>query len=212
MGITLTEDDDYIYLEADQVTRFGLGKATVRKHPVSTDAPLMLQAPHKFYDRHTGDIGRALFTDEGSVVYIENTVQRYSAKQSDLAHQERSIFSAFAAAYIEHYPQGRVIQIHGYSSAKRKTKAGRFADVIISNGSLFPDQKLLTIQACLRRQLKLVTRVFGLDVFELGATTNTVGKRLNRQGVGHFLHLELSEKTRQQYGDPVWLEQLQQCL
>lgn len=212
MGMALTEDDDNIYIEADQVSKFGLGKATLKKYSISTEMPLMLQVPHQFYDRHTGDIGRALFAEEGFRVYMENTVQRYSADQTDFARLERSIFSAFAAAYIERYPQGRVVQIHGFSSAKRKTRAGRFADIIISNGSLFPDQKLLAVQACLRRQLKLVTRVFGLDVFELGATTNATGLLLNRQDIGRFLHIELSEKIRQHHADIAWLEEMKQCL
>ncbi len=212
LGISLTEDEQYVYLQAQGVSAFDLGKVIVRKHSVTRKHPLMIQVPHQFYDRHSADIGRSLFAAGGVAVYMENTVHRHSNQQTDLSTQQRSTFSAFAIAYRQHHPAGKVVQIHGFSSAKRKTAAGRYADIIISNGSPQPDQQLLALQACLEQTLMLVTRVFGLDVFELGATTNITGRLLNQQAIGGFIHIELSDRVRQNYPGAGWIKQMRGCL
>ncbi len=212
LGLNLTEDEKNIYLQAQGLSAFDLGKATVRKHSVTRKHPLMIQVPHQFYDRHSADIGRSLFAAGGVDVYMENTVHRHSNQQTDLSTQQRSTFSAFAVAYQQQYPTGKVVQIHGFSSAKRKTAAGRYADIIISNGSPQPGQQLLVLQTCLEQSLMLVTRVFGHDVFELGATTNATGRLLNQQGIGGFIHIELSERVRQVYPGVGWIKQMRGCL
>ena len=211
-GISMTENEETITLEADNNILFSIGQAVIKKQRDLALPPLMLQAPHQFYDLHTGKIADGIFNDNKYQIKMLNSVQRYSSKSADLAHQELSLFSAFAEVFAQQNSQAKVIQLHGYSAKKRKTNAGRYADIIISNGSQYPDNYLRELQICHRDELGLVTRIYGYDAFELGATTNKIGKRLNKRQAGQFIHIELSKESRNNFNDDIWLRNFNKCL
>lgn len=212
VGISMTESEALITLEADNKKLFSIGQAVIKKQQDFSLAPLMLQAPHQFYDIHTGEIADALFNDDKYQIKILNSSQRYSSKNADLAHQELSIFSAFAEVFTQLNSQAKIIQLHGFSAKKRKTNSGKYADIIISNGTEYPDNYLRELQVCHRDVLGLVTRIYGYDIFELGATTNKIGKRLNKKQAGQFIHIELSKESRNNFNDDIWLRGFNQCI
>ena len=212
LGLHFSEDQQALYLKSDDLTLFGQGEIVISKDLKNNIYPIMIQVPHKYFDRHSGTIGRGIFEQGGFHVYMENTVQRYTTEWSDMAHESKSLFAAFTMAYTEVYPHSVVVQVHGFSSRKRHSKVARYADVILSNGTPLYDDFIRKIQQCHRIELGLVSRVFGLDVFELGATTNTIGAILNKDKNGHFVHLELSAETREKNRDENWLRKMGSCL
>jgi hypothetical protein len=211
-GISMTENEQTITLQADNKKLFSIGEAVIKKQRDLSTSPLMLQAPHQFYDLHTGKLANNLFKDDKYHIKMLNSAQRYSSKHADLAHQTLSIFSAFAEVFTQENIQAKIVQLHGYTAKKRKTNAGRYADVIISNGTKYPDNSLRELQVCHRTELGLVTRIYGYDVFELGATTNKIGIRLNKNQEGQFIHIELSKDTREKFEDTEWLRSFSKCL
>jgi len=211
-GISMTESEDTITLKADNKTLFYIGEVVIKKKRDVSSPLLMLQAPHQFYDLNTGKIVDALFKDNKYQIKMLNSAQRYSSKNSDVAHQELTIFSAFAEVFAKQNNQAKIIQLHGFSSSKRKSNAGRYADIIISNGTEYSDSYLRELQICHRDEIGVVTRIYGYDVFELGATKNKIGRRLNKRQEGQFIHIELSKEIRENFNDATWINGFNQCI
>lgn len=163
----------------------------------------VLQAPHQYFDQFTGELAWQLFSEQAIRGLAINTVHRYQTTESDLAHQPASLFAAFAEAYAMQVPEGQLLQIHGFSADKRKSATGRQADIILSNGSLFPAQLLKNSAYCLNTKSALKSFVYGLDIDELGGTKNSSlhalqQSRLPGQTGPMFIHMELSRAARKQ--------------
>ncbi len=156
---------------------------------------ILLQAPHSFADRHTGKLVRQLFEEGAFVAACWNSVHRRTV---DAAHTKDHPFNVFLQAMLATHPQIQVVQIHGFSTAKRHTHAGRTSDLILSNGTALPDCR--TRDAAQRFAEAFPdhqTRLFPTGVRELGGTTNAQGVFMREHGSDRFLHLELSEAFRQ---------------
>lgn len=172
------------------------------KSPLNQTNPVVVQIPHKYFDKHTEEIGWALFKLPQVDMIMFNDEQRYTTENSDLTHIQYSLFTAFADAAIRLKTPVKFIQIHGFSRDKRNTEAGEQADIILSNGTHYPFAFMNKIQICVRDKAKLLARIYGHDVDELGATQNRVGQRLNTQAnrtpttTAHFLHVEVSDSLR----------------
>lgn len=181
------------------------------KLPIKLEDVNILQAPHQFFDLHTGDIARLWFEREDIHVLMLNTTHRYDTDRSDLSRLERSFFTATISAFIEAKSSGKVIQVHGFNEDKRKTVSAQYADFILSNGQPEPYSDFVTMQSCLRDSSQLLARAYGRDVFELGATINPVGRLINRSADSglRFLHIEMPRpiriamKEQEIAGDPV---------
>lgn len=157
-----------------------------------SDAQTVLQMPHRFYDTDTGVIGWELFAGGNFRAAAWNTLSR---RDADLAHLADSYFNALTRAFATVSPTGRLVQPHGFSSAKRRGSAGQTADIILSNGTREPDAALKRLAKCLRPGFATV-RVYGEDVMELGGTTNAQGAILREAGQRGFVHLEMSRAVR----------------
>lgn len=168
------------------------------KLPVQKDNILILQAPHQYFDLHTGDIARHWFGDSDAQVLMLNTEHRYETDNSDLSRLEKSVFTAVTAGFIGAGGSGIVVQLHGFNDARRQTVSAQHADFILSNGKEKPTLDMVTAQSCLRDSGKLLARVYGRDVFELGATINPVGRLINHteQSKVRFLHIEMPRHIR----------------
>ena len=90
------KDSDYLIIaEADQ-QRSGRGVYAFR---IQSKTKLVLQAPHRFFDRRTGTIVADLFQQHDVRAAAWNTVHR---KQVDVAHSSRHFINAFTRAMIAH--------------------------------------------------------------------------------------------------------------
>ena len=168
------------------------------KHPLVHNNIRVLQIPHAFFDIDTLDIGQQMFDTDMADVMMVNTQHRYETEQSDMARLRYTLMTAFVEAMITLNRQVHVVQLHGFNEGKRQTIAAQHTDFILSNGTTVPDTYLLNVQGCLRDNSRLLARLYGRDVFELGATINPVGKLL-RERQGHkidFLHVEMPRRIR----------------
>jgi mRNA-degrading endonuclease toxin of MazEF toxin-antitoxin module len=164
-------------------------------------ASLLLQVPHGYFDKHTDDIAAGLLQAPVRAVAF-NTVPRHSTQHgrkvdADLAHRADNLFAAFTRAFARVYPAGRVVQLHGFNPAKRKTAAGHSAAVIVSAGTARATPASTAVAACLQSLLTAPVRLYPRDVRELGATTNLQGRLLREQAHTGFVHVELSRALRE---------------
>lgn len=160
-----------------------------------------IQAPHRFYDERTGVIVRKLMLEGQFRAAAWNTVGRYEdkehkTKRADMSHQERSFFQAFTLAFSEVFPEGNIVQFHGFSQSKRSSHAGRTSDIIISSGSRSSSQAAMDIWERLKAQEIGVVRLFPHEVSELGATQNSNARALRQKGFHGFIHVEMSKHLR----------------
>lgn len=161
----------------------------------------MLQVPHRFKDANTGRIASKWFDDDSLAVIAWNTVARNTLdkkrkQKGDFAHRWDNYFVALTQAYSEVYPTGLVIQLHGFSNAKRRTDRARNALIIVSAGHAWPGKQARRIHSCLRGFFGDAVRLYPDEVHELGATKNVQGKLLRSLGHNGFVHVELSNKLR----------------
>ncbi len=203
---------------ADPVTDVeGRGFYLIRDRRVA-DAPVFLQAPHRFKDLDTGAIAAALAVTGAFRMSAWNTVPRWapndrSDRRADLAHRDVSHFNAATAAFAAAHPDGVVVQLHGFAVGKRRTSAGRSADVIVSSGRRSLSGPAEHVRDCLRSRLSVVVRGYGDDVHELGATTNRNAAMLRAQGFKRFVHVELARALRRSLlEDAAQRARLRQCL
>ncbi|MDX2456921.1 MAG: hypothetical protein QNL87_05385, partial [Gammaproteobacteria bacterium] len=150
-------------------------------------ARLLLQVPHGYFDKHTDNIAAGLLQAPVRAIAL-NTVPRHYMQQgikidADLAHRTDNLFAALTRAFARVYPAGRLVQLHGFNPAKRKTAAGHSAAVIVSAGTAWPTPASTAVAACLQSLLNNPVRLYPRDVQELGATTNLQGRLL--RGLAH---------------------------
>jgi hypothetical protein len=171
---------------------------------------LLLQAPHADSDLYTGKIASRLFTEGEFKAAQWNTVKR---SISDMAHTPNTYWQIFTQAFAEQYPDGKIIQIHGYDQDSRKTEAGETSDMILSAGHKSPPSWLQKVADCLKQAFPQRVSLYPYDVKELGGTQNIQGQLLQDIGHNGFLHIEMSKTMRQQLLDNSGIrKQLLDCL
>lgn len=182
--------ETYWVLTEASNSRYGRGIFAFRPE----GKPVILQAPHSFFDQHTDSITRDLFRWSRFRVAAWNSVHR---KTEDAAHTEQHYFNALTAATVELSPPPLVVQIHGFSQSQRKTRAGQRADIIASNGSKVPAPWFHRAALHLHGISYGTVLIYPLEIRELGATTNAQAASLRAIGNDRFLHLELSQELRE---------------
>lgn len=180
--------------------------------------PLALTAPHRGADRHTGTLAAQLFLETGAAAAAWNSAPRNPTAGCpaalDLAKAPQHPFTAFALAFADRHPQGRIVQLHGFDRDKRGDEPGRSAGIIVSNGTTEPEPALLDLADCLSVALApWPVRVFPYETQELGALTNAQGEALRGAGFSGFVHLEMAADLRGELvEDPVLRAKLAGCL
>ncbi len=153
----------------------------------------VLQVPHSFKDEMTREIGLALFAEGRFAAAAWNTVPRTDA---DMAHREATYFQSFTQAMAELYPQGMVLQIHGFDQGKRKTQAAADVDLILSAGHSAPPASLRQKWRCLMQAFPGQVALYPETARELGGTGNAQGGLLRSLGFNGFVHAEMSRPLR----------------
>ncbi len=180
--------------------------------------PLALQAPHARSDRHTGVLAVRLMASGRARALALNSAPRRIGQpprnvDADLAHLPDSWMLAFTRAFAHALPQGRIVQLHGFSAEKRSTREGREADLIISPGHLEGSLPVLAVAACLAGEDFGLVRRFPDEVAELGGTTNVMARWLRAAGSPGFVHIEMVAELRNRLRkSPDLLARLGNCL
>ncbi|MDC0662936.1 hypothetical protein [Marinobacter sp. SS21] len=214
LGLRWHALDDGVLLLSDAEGN-GIGHYLIRRNASSS---LLLQAPHQFYDRHTGELAIELFRNGDMAVLALNSAHRRTAidgrsGHADIAHLNDTPFAALTRAFVRHHPQGSVVQLHGFAADKRTSAAGRSADIIVSSGQRWLLPAAQEVASCLMENGPWQVRRYPLEVGELGGTTNTQGALLRQLGHGRFVHLELAREVRERLrSDPQTRSLFNTCL
>ena len=177
---------------------------------IASTSRLVLQAPHSFKDSYSGSLALQLFEQGDYLAAAWNTTTR---DKVDLAHQADSLFNRFTAAFAQSVADGRLLQLHGFAQQKRKTQAGREAQLIISSGSKQLSRHVNAIAECSQKVLQGNVYRYPLEVSELGGTLNVNAATLRSNGHDGFVHLEMSKPLRQRLRkDQQLLSQFNHCL
>jgi hypothetical protein len=164
--------------------------------------PLLIEAPHTFYDRGTLELGLLAFERLDARALAINTVHRSSGKTaeeraqdaesgdspSDLSHAKRSFFSTFHGALIEAEPELAVVQIHGF-----RDERAQGTDVIVSASGTRGNAR--GVAAALREVVPGRVRLFPDEIDILGGTQNAQAA-ISRERKSGFVHLEISGTLR----------------
>jgi hypothetical protein len=108
---------------------------------------------------------------------------------ADVAHAADHAFQAATEAIVRELGQVVVIQLHGF--AERPTRPA----IILSSGADEPGALLPALATGLGAVFERVRR-YPEDIDELGGTSNVQGRLLARLPGAHFVHVELSARTR----------------
>lgn len=190
------EHDHYWWLHESLDDPNGRGTFLLRRPPGPLQTPvLMLHAPHQFSDRRTGRVAARLAWRMRPRVVAVNSVPR-AWQGSTVGAQNHDVYAAaLARALVRVEPTSWVVQVHGFSGAKRITADGAAASVIVSNGTHHPDPSVRRLASDLGASF-LGVRLFPDDVSELGGTRSAVGRALRAAGSNRFIHIEMSAPAR----------------
>lgn len=206
--------DNQIYLSSSSLRH---GEMRIRL-PIKKDNLRILQVPHAFFDLKTGEIGQQWFEqapeDVRPDILMRNVEHRYETERSDLSRLSKSLFTAVVEAFLDLQMHIAIIQVHGFNDARRETVSAGGADFILSNSTPIPAPYLLAVQSCLRDNNALLARVYGRDVFELGATINPVGRLIKsrKTNKASFLHIEMPSRIRTAFAEQQIGEEATRCL
>jgi hypothetical protein len=169
-----------------------------------------LQAPHVPSDALTGKILLGYADDALPRALAWNTVHR---KNADLARLPNTYLVAFSRAFARVFPDERILQFHGFDAGKRRSAAGAYSSAIISSGHADPSPVLKSSVKCMQEGIEKRTRLYGVDVSELGATRSPVARALWMESYQGFVHVELDSRLRKRLSsDPEQRRKLLACL
>lgn len=165
----------------------------------------IIQAPHSRYDLNTGYISRSVFENTDIFALFMNTAHRYEEDEyedkSDLAHNENTYFQIITQTVCNYFPSALIVQFHGYSSAKHKHIEQKIS-IILSEGTGRFYRKP-AFQKITKRLVDILGKesvgIFGVNVYELGGTTNVQAQYINRYSDDTFIHIEMSEELREDF-------------
>lgn len=165
---------------------------------------VVLQAPHSFHDRGTGELAYEAFKATSVRGFFFNSLHRHhsypkrqaSTHPADLAHTTRSAFHSLSVSWLERFEAGRIVQLHGFDASGRR---GDW-DVILSVG--VRSEVGVGLDRLRDRLIPLLgaTARYPEDVRQLGATSNTLAKWCAARAPGRFVHVELSPAARARFG------------
>ncbi len=166
---------------------------------------IVIQSPHSRYERYTGYISRLVFEKTKAFALFINTCHRYekgdnNRYESDVAHNADSYFQVITKVLCDHFSSVVLIQFHGYNTERHKYMNSRIS-IVLSNGLgySYEHSDFRRIATRLAEFLGEDTvGIFGEDVYELGATSNVQGIYINNHSDDTFIHIEMSEKFRQE--------------
>lgn len=161
----------------------------------------VLEAPHSFKDENTREIQLNLLEEGRFRAAAWNTVPRHYAingvtVDADMAHLQGTYFMAFSRAFASQLPTGKLVQLHGFAQAKRRSGKGFDASMVVSAGSQIQTDAMLEMGRCLKSAGLGNIRMYPTEIRELGATTNSIGEALRAKGHAGFVHIEMSAQTR----------------
>ncbi len=194
----------------------GKGNYAIKLHPTE---PILLEAPHSYFDSYTGKIVSRLFLSGRFKAAAWNSIQRYEKRRigtsnADLSKLANSYLMAMSEAFLSTFPKGVIVQIHGFSKKKRQSYKAAQADIILSHGNRIISPAIYQLKQCLSHAfIHHKVYLYPQDINELGATKNSIAKALYKFGMTHFFHVELSVELRKKLvRNNIFMQHFTKCL
>jgi hypothetical protein len=192
----------------------GAGAYVFRVAPREPGVPILLEAPHNFYDLGTGRLAAELFfappPGARPRALFTNTIHRYQLapgnkkkrrhNPADVAHNSQHAFTIATEAFTIAAGGARVIQVHGFDARSDddddSNEPGAVAMVVSAGTESGSSALTQALAAELGRELRVEVKRFPEDVRFLGATTNAQGRMVRRIEHGDFVHIEMAAALR----------------
>lgn len=165
-------------------------------------APVILQAPHAYFDVGTGRIAAGMFFGDrrgprARALFV-NTLHRYQRGEpdkrspADVCHRPDHLFSLATDRALQALPGALVIQLHGFEGEG----APDGVEMILSGGVReTPSPSLAAIADRVRAQFGAGVKLYPTEVDVLGGTTNVQGRLAAAHRSG-FVHVEMVKPLR----------------
>lgn len=187
LGFQVERGDSFLIIKEKKSDQTGKG---VYIFNLSKPSQMVIEAPHRPSDLHTGPITIQLMDDGLFLAAALNTVPR---KRANFTREKMTYYNAFTEAFGNAYPQGNIIQLHGFDEDSRDP----LLDLILSATIVSPPPLFYHYAACLR-SLPIKISLFPRDINKLGGTKNINAKQFYAsKSQGLFLHLEMGIKLRE---------------
>jgi hypothetical protein len=199
------EGELYWLLGDPEESVVGAGRYLFRAQP-KADADRLLQAPHAFFDRHTGTIAAQMFfSNAGTSIraFFSNSIHRYhesaggqptsGASPSDVCHNSEHLFSVATVA-ARKAGAALVLQLHGFAD---KAVDPDLMGVVSGGRHRTHSDDAARIAGRLRAVVGTGIKLFPDEVQLLGATQNVQGRLVRDRHGNGFVHIELSLKARE---------------
>lgn len=185
-------------------------------------ASVVLQAPHAYFDKQTGDIAAAVYFAPDAPAQLRalttNSVHRYQTRPgvrkkapnspTDVCHNPEHVFSDVTTTLLTHGARG-VFQIHGFADRPADDDADArgapdddapaepsMLAVVSAGGKQRPPGAARALAASLVQAFGPGVLSYPEQTKELGATTNAQAARVDAHAGAQFVHLELSSTLR----------------
>lgn len=188
----------------------GLGIYLVRAAP-SPRRPILLQAPHVYFDRRTQGVAAAMFwaADARPEIHglFTNSVHRFQQKDSrekrrfnpaDVAHNSEHPYQTATAAVLEVGPV-IVLQLHGFDGANVDPDITAIVSATKPEGST-PESTIVAV--ALAETLGIKVSKFPEDTQSLGGLDNVQARLVSGSPTARFIHVELELPLRNRLRDP----------
>lgn len=165
-------------------------------------APVILQAPHAYFDLGTGRVAAGMFFGSrkgprARALFV-NTLHRYErgeperSSRADVCRRPDHLFSLATDRALRALPGALVIQLHGFDGES----APDGVDMILSAGVReTPSPALAAIAERVRAEFGDGVRLYPTEVDVLGGTTNVQGRLATAHRAG-FVHVEMIKRLR----------------
>lgn len=190
LSLTCERGDRELFVHSQERSGRGLLVLRLGHRP----PPLVLVAPHGWYDLNTGRMAADWFDDGYARALVINTAHRYGGtegprqREFDVAHRVDSLFQALALGVADGLADPLVVELHGFSE-----RHGDFSAVVSDGEALQPDRVAESVAQAVEATVGGEARR-GRHVPLLAATQNAQGRALS--GWSRFVHLELSRDAR----------------
>ncbi len=199
LGFIVDRNDDLVLLRPSGTGARSDGVYAVR---IGVEVPpLILQAPHAYYDLQTGPLTARLFEQGFGRVACFNSAHRNAASAgdlgpvgkastSDLAHRPYAVFQAATLGMVDALDHPLLVQLHGFGGGH-----GGFSAVVSRGSSWQPSIEIRRAVSLLEPLLASYGPLADGDIVpELAGRTNVQGRVVGKDA--RFLHLELSLPAR----------------
>lgn len=187
LGFQVKREGSFLIIKEKRSDQTGKG---VYIFNLSKPSEVVIEAPHRPSDLRTGPLAIQLMEEGLFLAAALNTVQR---KKANFTREEMTYFNAFTEAFGKAYPQGNIIQLHGFDEKSHEP----ITDLILSATTVSPPPLFYHYAECLKK-LPIKISLFPGDINGLGGVKNINAKKFRAaKSKGLFLHLEMGITLRE---------------